>query len=810
MENTAIDITNAAPAAMDITLDRAALLPALDLLCKVIESRNSFPILANVAIVALVDGIVELRGTDLDMQATIRLPGRVSQLGTATVAAKLLHGLVKQMDGESIALCCDGERIKVSNGRAVMSLPTLDISEFPALAVGELPHVFFLNAAQLAADIALIQPSISTEETRYYLNGIFMTGNDPAGLTMVATDGHRMHRVIRPIPEGYTSPHREDKSLEATPDVIMPRKAVGIIGKLCAKATGDVSVEMSASKMRFTVGGVEIVTKMIDGTFPDYTRVVPLYNDKVLHICSHLFGDAVKRVAAMASGKVRSIRLNIDAGRVKASIVCPENGVASEECPAQFSDADGFEIGFNAKYLADLLTVQPRAKGKAVYDATVKIWMADAAAPSRFVYDDLPHFDAVLMPMRVGCSDAPVSKPYVAPESAGDRFAREYTAGWEARDRVAMMDAIATYRAAQPEYMAQTVTFDIRGNCASIRGDDKASARVVLQRRASYASDGYGFKHGIGEVERRYEAAARRANWLGELPGYHAADPRALLPIRISALGFPEKAYVYAHHIQPGVAELPIYKRNGHPIGKKIRGRNGLVRQLEINVLYISAVLPGVNAKERKAIAEAIELASMAVHVESLDECLTDVADDVAAVELEQFADDAICPVEAPQEILATPAPEDALSALTARVAAIELTLSGKGETPVSVQPVTRERSPAHVRAIMAYLRVRKSRNYFRAAMHDEILIAAQVTADMFKMRDKRRRAVLTAVDLRRSYRNERAARGSAERRAQHFAETVKLLGQSQPVAVEPIADTPKPVFYIDPAAARRMQREVA
>ena len=252
------------------------------------------------------------------------------------------------------------------------------------IAEGELPHQFELPAETLKQIIDKTRFAISTEETRYYLNGIFLHVSDEAQpvLKAAATDGHRLARVTVPRPDGASG----------MPDVIVPRKCVGELRKLLDEVDGTVGVSLSASKIRFDLGTAILTSKLIDGTFPDYSRVIPTGNDKLLKLDPKSFMDGVDRVATIASEKTRAVKMSLERDKITLSVTSPENGTAAEEVSGDYG-ADAFDIGFNARYLMDIL-------GQIEGD-TVEVHLADAAAPTLIRENDKAPALYVLMPMRV-------------------------------------------------------------------------------------------------------------------------------------------------------------------------------------------------------------------------------------------------------------------------------------------------------------------------------------------------------------------------------------------------------------------------
>ena len=367
---------------MKATIERAILLKSLGHVQSVVERRNTIPILSNVLIEAREDGSIRLMATDLDLQVDESVPATVSQPGATTVSAHTLFDIVRKLpEGSQVELTAAEGKMQVVAGRARFNLSTLPRDDFPVIAEGELPTRFELPAATLRQIIEKTRFAISTEETRYYLMGIFFHVVDDQ-LRAAATDGHRLARVTVGRPEGA----------EGMPDVIIPRKAVAELYRLLEELEGTVEISLSPTKVRFGLGSAVLTSKLIDGTFPDYNRVIPTANDKLLKLDPKSFSAGVDRVSTIASEKTRAVKISLDRDRVTLSVTSPENGLATEELAADYG-ADGLEIGFNARYLLDIL-------GEIDGD-TVEVHLADAAAPTLLRENDKSNALYVLMPMRV-------------------------------------------------------------------------------------------------------------------------------------------------------------------------------------------------------------------------------------------------------------------------------------------------------------------------------------------------------------------------------------------------------------------------
>lgn len=367
---------------MKATIERATLLRGLSHVQSVVERRNTIPILSNVLIEASAEGSLRLMATDLDLQIDETVAAAVDQAGATTVPAHTLFDIARKLpEGAQVELTAAEGKIKINAGRAKFELGTLPRDDFPVIAEGELPTVFELAAETLKQIIDKTRFAISTEETRYYLNGIFLHVADDT-LKAAATDGHRLARVTVQRPDGA----------ESMPDVIVPRKCVAELRKLLDEVDGSVGVSLSGSKIRFDLGAAILTSKLIDGTFPDYSRVIPTGNDKILKIDPKSFMEGVDRVSTIATEKTRAVKMALDRDRITLSVTSPDNGTAAEDVPGDYA-AQPFEIGFNSRYLMDIL-------GQVEGDL-VEVHLADAAAPTLIRENDKSPALYVLMPMRV-------------------------------------------------------------------------------------------------------------------------------------------------------------------------------------------------------------------------------------------------------------------------------------------------------------------------------------------------------------------------------------------------------------------------
>ena len=374
---------------MKFKVDRATLLKALAHVQSVVERRNTIPILANVMI-AVRDGKLTLTATDMEIAIVEDVTADSSRNGACTAPAATLYEIVRKLpDGALVELDCPGgdAPLALRAGRYATSLVVLPTDDFPSMTAGTLPHKFVMPAQTLRSLIDRTRFAISTEETRYYLNGIYIHQTEADGvkvLRAVATDGHRLARVEEPLPEGAGS----------MPGVIVPRKTVGEFRKLLDEVTGDVEIALSDTRIQFHVGTVTLTSKLIDGTFPEYERVIPRDNDKILRVGRQDFAEAVARVAAISSERSRPVKMSLARDLLVLSASSPEQGTASEELDGDRVkyEAGPLEIGFQARYLNDI-TDQ--------ISNIVEFRFSDGAAPTVVLDSADASALYVLMPMRV-------------------------------------------------------------------------------------------------------------------------------------------------------------------------------------------------------------------------------------------------------------------------------------------------------------------------------------------------------------------------------------------------------------------------
>ena len=372
---------------MKLSIERGTLLKALAQAQSVVERRNTIPILANVLIEA--DGAqVSFRATDLDIEVVDRAPAMVERAGATTVSAVMLHEIVRKLpDGALVNLSEDAAsgRLTITAGRSTFSLATLPKEDFPVMASSEYSTNFSAPAGVLRRLFDKAKFAISTEETRYYLNGVYMhtaTGEDGPVLRCVATDGHRLARIDAPLPDGA----------QGMAGVIVPRKTVGELRKLLDDDDAAIAVSVSETKVRFATPAITLTSKVIDGTFPDYTRVIPTGNTRRLEVDASEFAKAVDRVATVSSERSRAVKLSLDEDRLILSVNAPDSGAAEEELAVAYGD-ERLEIGFNAKYLLEIASQVDRENAVFLFNSSGDPTLMREGNDTSAVY--------VVMPMRV-------------------------------------------------------------------------------------------------------------------------------------------------------------------------------------------------------------------------------------------------------------------------------------------------------------------------------------------------------------------------------------------------------------------------
>lgn len=366
---------------MKVIVERAALLRAMSHAASVVERRNTIPILANVLLKAEGDSL-RLTATDLNIQFTQSIAAQVAAEGAVTVDVQLLHSIAREVaDGSQITLEVGESRLNVTAGRSRFKLNTLAASDFPVIAQPAGSARFRLLPAQLRGMLAKVAFAQSDEIARPYLNGIRLETLN-GELVAAATNGNVLAMAATPAPEGASE----------APDVILSSKFVAELRKLLDGIDREVEVELDSQRALVRVGEAELSGKLVDGTYPDFRRVIPAQNDKKLEIHTDAFASAVKRSALVAMDKTRAVKLELSRDKLTVSSASPEFGLGSEEAPAVY-EADELAVGFQSRFLLDTFA--------AIGAPEIRVDFADAGAPTLFTNpaDDSARW--VVMPCRV-------------------------------------------------------------------------------------------------------------------------------------------------------------------------------------------------------------------------------------------------------------------------------------------------------------------------------------------------------------------------------------------------------------------------
>ncbi len=371
---------------MKLTIERLILLRCLGHIQNIVERRNTIPILSNVRMEAT-SGQLKLHATDMDLDVVESVEAKVDAEGATTVPAHILYDITRKLpEGSEVELTTSGGgQMFLSSGRSEFTLSCLSPDEFPSMGGDDFNHSFSLESKSLRSLIDRTKFAISNEETRYYLNGIYFHRANNGKfevLRTVSTDGHRLASSEIKLPSGA----------ENIPGVIVPRKTVIELRKLIDEFDEEIKLSLTETKIRFEFGDIVVTSKLIDGTFPDYERVIPKENDKEFEVNSRILSSAVDRVSAISNEKSRAIKLSVEESKLILSASSPGHGSAVEEIEIDYKD-EGAEIGFNATYLMDIM--------RQIEGGNVQVSFFDSASPTilREVGDGSAIF--VLMPMRV-------------------------------------------------------------------------------------------------------------------------------------------------------------------------------------------------------------------------------------------------------------------------------------------------------------------------------------------------------------------------------------------------------------------------
>ncbi len=377
---------------MKIVIEKPILVRALSHVQSIVEKRNTIPILSNLLLVAQ-DGEVALTATDMDLEVTETIAAMVEKPGSLTVSAAMFYDIVRKLTDDNpitIEASSDMTKLNITCGKSDFQLGILSSQDFPLMSHDGLEYHFDIKASDLRSLVDCTRFSMSTEETRFYLNGIYFHAHEQEDvdskktkvLRAASTDGHRLARSEIDLPKGA----------ENIPGIILPRKTVNELRKLIDDAADAITVSLSSTKVQFTFDSVVLRSKLIDGNFPDYERVIPDTHDTQFTIDTKLFEKAVDRVATLSNEKSRAVKMRLNGKQLILSANSVDAGSAVEELELMDS-IKALEIGFNAKYVLDIIA---QIKG-----SELLVELSDAGSPIVLKEQNNNRPLYVLMPMRV-------------------------------------------------------------------------------------------------------------------------------------------------------------------------------------------------------------------------------------------------------------------------------------------------------------------------------------------------------------------------------------------------------------------------
>ena len=331
---------------MQFEVTKPLLLKALSSVNGAVEKKNTIPVLQNVKIEAQ-DNKVILFATDMDILITSNFNATIKSKGSTTVPAQMFYDIVRKIPDDAIITILQENNniLNIKSGKSKYNLPCIDSSEFPSLAEGELSEPTKVESGKLAKMIDKTRFAISNDETRYYLNGLFFQAikvDNNFELRLVATDGHRL-----------AMSHLEASNVKENFGVILPKKSVNEIRRIIDSAK-EVFVSVSRAKIKIATDQATIVSKLIDGDFPDYTKVLPKNNNQIATVNKKILFDCVDRVSTVASDKHRSLKMTVEKNKITLQINANDGSFAHEELDVSY-DGDKVEIGFNSRYLLDVI-----------------------------------------------------------------------------------------------------------------------------------------------------------------------------------------------------------------------------------------------------------------------------------------------------------------------------------------------------------------------------------------------------------------------------------------------------------------------
>ena len=371
---------------MKISLEKNIIFKSLSHVQSIVEKRNAIPVLSNILIEAKENSLV-LSATDMDISITDTINCNVIEEGSITVSAHTLYDIIRKLpDGNEVEFISnDGKMFSIRSGKSRFSLSCLPKKDFPIIEIGDLNLELSIDSQIFLKLIEKTRFAISNEETRYFLNGIYLhkrSEGEKNCLSLVATDGHRLAKIDFNL----------SGDIPDIPGVIIPRKTIQEISKLLADYTGSIKINIDPNKIIFFIGKSVIISKLIDGNFPDYQRVIPTNNNNILIVNRNEFCMAVDRVSTITNEKSPAIKFKLLKDIMNMTSEDSENGLATEDIVTKYSDSE-IEVGFNAKYILEMVNN--------LEDENISLRFNDASSPVIATEESNPDLIYVLMPLRV-------------------------------------------------------------------------------------------------------------------------------------------------------------------------------------------------------------------------------------------------------------------------------------------------------------------------------------------------------------------------------------------------------------------------
>ncbi len=371
---------------MKLTIKKEEILKGLQRIQGVVEKKNTMPILSNMLLIAEGSSI-EIIATDLEIGLRGRYAAEVEKPGAVTVSAKKMYEIVRELPAEDLQIKVeDGNWVKIISGRSQFKLVGLPKDEYPSLPDVAEEGMIAIDGEILRDMIKKTLYSVGENDARYVLNGLFVHMSQVKGglnIRMVGTDGHRLSMIDRVI----DAKHKEES-------LIIPKKAMLELRRILEEDSpkGELRLGFSKNHALFKRDGLVMVSKLIDGNYPNYLQVVPAKSTKKVTIAKDVFTHAVKRVSILSKEKTNAVKMQLEEGRLILSTNNPEVGEASEELAVDYK-GDSVAIGFNSRYLMDVLSAMDRQ--------TIALELNDALSPCLITEEGDEHYKCVVMPMRV-------------------------------------------------------------------------------------------------------------------------------------------------------------------------------------------------------------------------------------------------------------------------------------------------------------------------------------------------------------------------------------------------------------------------